>query len=77
VTLTREPVILLYQNINKSKELKRSFGHWQEETFDKDKQCRIPVLGLKEFEEHLGKFDGGLSVKENATQIGLVLMSLP
>jgi hypothetical protein len=44
---------------------------------DKDKQCRIPVLGLKEFEEHLGKFDGGLSVKENATQIGLVLMSLP
>lgn len=58
VTLLREPVALLYQNITKAQELKRSLGHWQGEALDRDKQCQIPVLRLKEFEKYLVEMVG-------------------
>jgi len=63
VTLLREPVALLYQNITKAQELKRSFGHWQGEAIDGDNHCRIPVLRLKEFEKYLVDTDGRLSAQ--------------
>jgi hypothetical protein len=67
VTLLREPVALLYQNITKAQELKRNLGHWQGEAIDGDKQCRIPVLRLKEFEKYLVDTDGRLLAQATIT----------
>ncbi|PMD61637.1 uncharacterized protein K444DRAFT_374957 [Hyaloscypha bicolor E] len=63
VTLLREPVSLLYQNIKEREVLERNLGHWQTEALDDYKQCRIPVLRLTEFETHLVKTDGHLLAK--------------
>jgi hypothetical protein len=63
VTLLREPVSLLYQNIKKREVLERNLGYWQTEALDDYKQCRIPVLRLTEFETHLVKTDGHLLAK--------------
>jgi hypothetical protein len=58
VTLIREPVTLLYQNIIKGQLLKQSLGPWQREAFEENKRCRIPVLRREEFEEYIVKIDG-------------------
>lgn len=58
VTLVREPISLLYNNINKAKRLKQSLGVWRDEALDENGQSRIPVLRLLEFEEHLVTTDG-------------------
>lgn len=60
VTLLREPVALLYQNITKVNAMKRSLGSWQADAIDEDKECRVPVLRLEEFEEYLLETDGHL-----------------
>ena len=44
VTLAREPVALLWQNYKKRQAMERSIGAWKKEAYDKDKECRIPVL---------------------------------
>jgi hypothetical protein len=63
VTLVREPISLLYNNINKTKKLKQSLGAWQDEALDANGQSRIPVLRLDEFEEHLVATDGKIEYK--------------
>lgn len=63
VTLVREPISLLYNNINKTKKLKQSLGAWQDEALDANGQSRSPVLRLDEFEEHLVATDGKIEYK--------------
>ncbi|KAH9238383.1 hypothetical protein K456DRAFT_1173853 [Colletotrichum gloeosporioides 23] len=58
VTLVREPISLLYQNVVKTQNLKRSLGVWQKRMLDRNGYCGIPVLRLKEFEEYLVTIDG-------------------
>jgi len=54
VTLIREPVTLLYQNITKSQELKLRLGHWQEKQLMRQNVSNIG-LRLKEVEEYIMK----------------------
>jgi hypothetical protein len=58
VTLIREPVTLLYQNIVKGQQLKQRLGPWQGEAFDENTRCPRPVLRREEFEEYTVKVDG-------------------
>jgi hypothetical protein len=60
VTLLREPVALLYQNITKAQELKRSLGHWHGEAIDGDKQCRITCATVEGIRKYLVDTDGCL-----------------
>lgn len=57
ITLIREPIALIYKNATKDKKLKRSLGFWKGEAL-KTVQCRIPVLRLDKFEEHLVQMYG-------------------
>lgn len=68
VTLLREPVAMLYQNITKAQELRRSLGQWHAEAIDDDKQYRIPMLGVEEFEKYLSDTDGCLLPSPEARQ---------
>jgi hypothetical protein len=58
VTLIKELVTLLYQNIIKGQQLKQSLGAWEGEAFDENRPCRITVLRREEFEEYMVKIDG-------------------
>ncbi|GAM35678.1 hypothetical protein TCE0_017r04189 [Talaromyces pinophilus] len=58
VTLVREPISLLYNNIHKTKKLKQSLAAWRGEVLDANGQSRIPVLRRDEFEDHLVATDG-------------------
>jgi hypothetical protein len=67
ITLIREPIALVYKNVTKAQQLKRSLGLWQEEALDDTGQCRIPVLPLKGFEEHLVRTDGAVPAVTSAS----------
>ena len=61
VTLIREPVTLLYQNITKAQALRRSLGSWEGEARDGNGHYRIPVLLGAAFDDHLVSVDGMVS----------------
>jgi hypothetical protein len=57
ITLVREPVMAILQNVNKDKALKASVGEWKGEAF-KGNGCGIPSLETEPFEDYLVAHDG-------------------
>jgi hypothetical protein len=58
VTLIREPAALAYQSYTRRQAIQRSLGDWENQAFDEDGECRIPVLKCSNFdEEELGVFE--------------------
>lgn len=58
IELIREPIALLYESINKGRQLKQSLGLWQDEALDDGGQYRIPLIHNEQFEQHLVNTDG-------------------
>jgi hypothetical protein len=57
VTLIKEPVTLLYNNIQKKQALKRSLGIWQKEAYEHG-ELHIPQLCQEKFETYLNQHVG-------------------
>jgi hypothetical protein len=61
IKLVEKPITTIYQNRSKTNDIRRSVGHWEKEAYDHNKQCKMPVLNLKKFEEYVGERDGILT----------------